>query len=155
MADAGFSSSDLIHLLASHSVARADHVDPTIQAVPFDTTPFTFDTQVFLEVLLKGTGVPFGVNNTDGAEVDSPIPESGEMRLQSDFALARDFRTACAWQSMVDNQALMMSNFQTAMKKLAVVGQNVQKLVDCSDLIPKPPAAVKAHATYAVFQICL
>ena len=53
---------------------------------------------------------------------------------------------------MVDNQALMMFNFQTAMKKLAVVGQNVQKLVDCSDLIPKPPAAVKAHATYVSLQ---
>ena len=90
MADAGFSPEELVHLLASHSVARADHVDPTIQAVPFDSTPFTFDSQIFLEVLLKGVGVPFGVNNTDGAEVDSPLPESNEMRLQSDFALSRD-----------------------------------------------------------------
>ena len=39
------------------------------------------------------------MNNTDGAEVDSPIPQSNEMRLQSDFALARDQRTACEWQS--------------------------------------------------------
>ena len=91
MADGGgFSPAEVIHLLSSHSIARADHVDPTIQAVPFDSTPFTFDTQFFLETLLKGTGVPFGVNNTDGAEVDSPLPESNEMRLQSDFALARD-----------------------------------------------------------------
>ena len=54
-----------------------------------------------VETLLKGTGIPFGVNNTDGAEVDSPLPDSGEMRLQSDFVLARDQRTACEWQSMV------------------------------------------------------
>lgn len=91
MADAGFSPAELIHLLVSHTVARSDTLVPGHQAVPFDSTPFTFDTQIFLEVLLKGVGLPFGVNSsTPGAEVDSPIPESGEMRLQSDFALARD-----------------------------------------------------------------
>lgn len=90
MADGGFTPAELIHLLASHTIARSDTLVPGHQAVPFDTTPFTFDTQIFLEVLLKGVGVPFGVNNTDGAEVDSPIPQSNEMRLQSDFALARD-----------------------------------------------------------------
>ena len=99
MGDGGFTPAELIHLLASHTIARADHVDPTIQAVPFDSTPFTFDTQIFLEVLLKGVGFP-GTNNNTG-EVASPIPRSGEMRLQSDFALARDPRTACEWQSMV------------------------------------------------------
>ena len=40
---------------------------------------------------------------------------------------------------MVANQQLMMSNFATAMKKLAVVGQDVNALVDCSELIPAPP----------------
>lgn len=99
MADAGFSPDDLIHLLASHTIARSDHVDPTIAHVPFDTTPFTFDTQIFLEVLLKGTGFP-GTSGNLG-EVQSPLPAQGEMRLQSDFALARDPRTACTWQSMV------------------------------------------------------
>ena len=102
MADGGFTPAELIHLLASHSIARADHVDPNKEDVPFDTTPFTFDTQIFLEVLLKGVGIPFGVNNTDGAEVDSPIPSAGEMRLQSDFALARDevsqWYTPCSYQ---------------------------------------------------------
>src|ERR1700761_5600356 len=37
---AGFTSDEVVALLASHSIARADHVDPTIQAVPFDSTPF-------------------------------------------------------------------------------------------------------------------
>lgn len=99
MADAGFTPQELVHLLASHTVARADHVDPTLQHVPFDSTPFTFDTQVYLEVLLKGTGYPGTANNT--GEVPSPIPQYGEIRLQSDYALARDSRTACEWQSMV------------------------------------------------------
>lgn len=111
MADGGFTPDELIHLLASHSIARSDTIDPTIQAVPFDTTPFTFDTQVFLEVLLKGTGFPGTANNT--GEVASPLPASGEMRLQSDFALARDPRTACTWQSFVNNQKLMSDSFAT------------------------------------------
>ena len=99
MGDGGFTPAELIHLLASHSVARADHVDPTIHDVPFDSTPFTFDTQIFLEVLLKGVGFPGTANNT--GEVESPIPTSGEMRLQSDFELSRSPVTACEWQSMV------------------------------------------------------
>ena len=40
----------------------------------------------------------------------------------------------------------MMLNFQTAMAKMAVIGQNVAKLVDCSEVIPipKPPVAKPA-----------
>ncbi|THH03507.1 hypothetical protein EW145_g6201 [Phellinidium pouzarii] len=149
-ADAGFTSNEVIHLLASHSVARSDTIVPDHQAVPFDSTPFNFDTQFFLEVLLKGTAVPFNrtTPNTVGGEVDSPLASEGEMRLQSDFALARDPRTACEWQSMVDNQFLMMENFRTAMMKLSVVGQDTRKLVDCSELIPEPKPAVKLHATF-------
>ncbi|THG98528.1 hypothetical protein EW145_g7412, partial [Phellinidium pouzarii] len=107
-------------------------VVPGHQAVHFDSTPFTFDTQFFLEVLLKGTGVPFGINNTDGAEVDSPLPNQGEMWLQSDFALARD------------------SNFFTAMMKLSNVGQDVNSLIDCSELIPSLAVLTKKEATFPV-----
>ncbi|EJD02660.1 manganese peroxidase 3 [Fomitiporia mediterranea MF3/22] len=148
MEDGGFSPAELIHLLASHTIARSDTLVAGHEAVPFDTTPFTFDTQIFLEVLLKGVGVPFGINNTDGAEVDSPIPNSGEMRLQSDFALARDRRTACEWQSMVDNQQLMMNNFKSAMAKLAVVGHNPNNLVDCSEVVPQAKPPVRKPATF-------
>ncbi|EJD00764.1 manganese peroxidase 2 [Fomitiporia mediterranea MF3/22] len=148
MEDAGFSDAETIHLLVSHTIARSDTLVPGHEAVPFDSTPFTFDPQIFLEVLLKGVGVPFGVNNSDGAEVDSPLPASGEMRLQSDFALARSTRTACEWQSMVADQQLMMSNFQSAMAKLAINGHNRNQLVDCSELIPTPIAPVSSAATF-------
>ncbi|KIJ23725.1 class II peroxidase, partial [Sphaerobolus stellatus SS14] len=38
-ADAGnLTPADTIALLSSYSIANADHVDPTIQAVPFDST---------------------------------------------------------------------------------------------------------------------
>lgn len=42
----------------SHSIAAADHVDPTIPGSPFDSTPEIFDTQFFVETLLKGTLFP-------------------------------------------------------------------------------------------------
>ena len=115
-ADAGnFSPQEVVALLASyvipllcnccsqlkhsvsHSVAAADHVDPTIPGTPFDSTPFTFDTQFFVETQLRGTLFP-GTGGNQG-EVESPL--RGEMRLQSDSELARDSRTACEWQSFV------------------------------------------------------
>ena len=85
--------------------------------------------------------------------MESPL--AGEIRLQSDSELARDSRTACAWQSMVsayssppflhgverlinvatDNQAQMVSSFKAAMAKLAVLGQDVSQMVDCSDVV--------------------
>ncbi len=85
-----------------HSIAAADEVDPTIPGTPFDSTPGTFDTQIFVEVLLKGTLFPGFVlfvcisdyillcrcsTGPNQGEVESPL--RGEMRLQSDFALAR------------------------------------------------------------------
>ena len=51
---------------------------------------------------------------------------------------------------MVNNQQLMMSNFQSAMAKLAVVGQNVNSLIDCSDVIPQATPPLGIPATYAL-----
>ncbi|OCH88866.1 manganese-dependent peroxidase [Obba rivulosa] len=155
-ADAGgFSAFEVVSLLASHSVARADKVDATLDAAPFDSTPFTFDTQIFLEVLLKGVGFPGTDNNT--GEVASPLPlgdtstggnDTGEMRLQSDFALARDSRTACFWQGFVDEQDFMSSSFKAAMSKLAILGSNRSDLIDCSAVVPTPKPAVDKPASF-------
>ncbi|KAF7800256.1 hypothetical protein EIP86_011503 [Pleurotus ostreatoroseus] len=171
--DAGnFSPSEVVALLASHSIARADHVDPDLDAAPFDTvsdsfrslsvdrltksvyeqTPFDFDTQIFLEVLLKGVGFPSPNTNNTG-EVSSPLPitngtDVGELRLQSDFALARDERTACAWQGFVNEQEKMSSAFKAAVSKLAVLGHKRQNLVDCSAVVPVPKPATGKPATF-------
>jgi len=148
---ANFTPDEVVALLASHSVARADHVDPRLDAAPFDTTPFTFDTQFFLETLLKGTGFP-GLANNSG-EVESPLPltsgdEVGELRLKSDFLLARDPRTACTWQSFINNPKEMSSAFAKAMLKLSVVGQDRAKLIDCSEAVPVPsPVVTKKGAS--------
>ncbi|KAJ7734165.1 manganese peroxidase 1 [Mycena maculata] len=136
MADAGLSAADTVALLASHSIAGADDIDPTIQGVPFDSTPSVFDTQFFIETLLKGTLFPGTAGNQ--GEVMSPI--AGELRLESDFELARDPRTACLWQANVNNQAHMALAFQQAFAKMQVLGQDVSKMVDCSEVIPIPPS---------------
>ncbi|GJJ15801.1 hypothetical protein Clacol_010079 [Clathrus columnatus] len=162
----GFTPDEVIALLSSHTIARADHVDPTLDAAPFDSTPFTFDTQIFLEVLLKGVGFP-GADGANVGEVESPLPltsgtDVGELRLQSDFALARDPRTACIWQGFVNEQEKMMAAFKAAMAKLAVVAQDVNSLVDCTDVLPPPlppkakPATFPATKTRAdIQQACL
>ncbi|KAJ7796465.1 fungal versatile peroxidase from pleurotus Eryngii [Mycena olivaceomarginata] len=136
MADAGgFTATDVVALLASHSVAGADNVDPTIEGVPFDSTPDLFDTQIFIEVQLRGTQFP-GSEPGQG-EVESAL--AGEMRLQSDHLIARDPATNCAWQSFAGQQTKMQTAFAKAFNKLATIGHNPANLVDCSDVIPNAP----------------
>jgi len=145
-------AADIVALLSSHSIANADFVDPTLQAVPFDSTQNTFDTQFFLEVLLKGTGFPGSSNNT--GEVASPLPlgttaQPGEMRLQSDFVLARDPRTACVWQSFINEQEKMQNAFIEAVDKMSRIGlKNPNSLIDCSVVVPQPVAPVSKPATF-------
>ncbi|KAK0502006.1 manganese peroxidase 1 precursor [Armillaria luteobubalina] len=141
--DAGVTTPQLIALLSSHSVAAADKVDVTIPGTPFDSTPGIFDTQVFIEVQLRGTRFP-GTGGNHG-EVMSPL--AGEMRLQSDHTLARDSRTDCLWQSFANNQARMQTEFKSAMLKLSTLGQDLTQMVDCSEVIPEPLAA-SAHGPH-------
>ncbi|KAJ8473553.1 hypothetical protein ONZ45_g16254 [Pleurotus djamor] len=142
MGDAGLTPVEVVWLLASHSVAAADLVDPTIPGTPFDSTPALFDSQFFIETQLFGTAFP-GTAGNEG-EVQSPL--GGEMRLQSDHLLARDSRTACEWQSMVNNQAKIQGRFTSTMLKMSLFGQDKSKLVDCSDVLPTPPALIgSAH----------
>ncbi|KAF8803333.1 manganese peroxidase 1 [Phlegmacium glaucopus] len=131
-ADAGFSVPEIVALLSSHTIAAADKVDPTIPGTPFDSTVGTFDSQVFLEVLLTGSFFPG--NGSQPGEVLAPL--HGEMRLQSDFLIARDSRTACLWQKNINNQAAMTATFKAAMAKMQVLGQNTQDLIDCSSVVP-------------------
>ncbi|TFK86882.1 class II peroxidase [Polyporus arcularius HHB13444] len=138
----GFTPEEVVALLGSHTIAAADHVDPSIPGTPFDSTPELFDTQFFIETQLRGTLFP-GTGGNQG-EVESPL--RGELRLQSDSELARDSRTACEWQSFVNNQAKLQSAFAAAFRKMTILGHDEGSLVDCSDVVPTPPApASQAH----------
>ena len=112
MKDAGFSPTDLVNLLISHTVARSDTLVEDRAAVPFDSTPFTFDSQVFLEVLLQGNeSLPASAGQADSQKPNA-LAAQGEIRLQSDFAIARAPESACAWQDLINNQNLLQVNFR-------------------------------------------
>ncbi|KAI5121583.1 hypothetical protein M0805_009454 [Coniferiporia weirii] len=115
--EVGFSPDEVVALLASHSVAALDGAAGAGHGLPFDSTPDKFDSQFFVETQLNTT-----------------LP--GEVRIQSDGALARDSRTACTWQGFVSNEDGMRTAFRDALIKLSVVQQNVSDLIDCSEVLP-------------------
>ncbi|KAF8904625.1 heme peroxidase [Mucidula mucida] len=126
--------------MKSHSVAAQDGVDPvrnvyrSVPGSPFDSTPDTFDSQFYVETLLKGTAFPG--DGRDAGGVESPL--AGEFRLTSDFELARDKRTSCEWQTQIADHNKMMNNFKKAMAKMAILGHDRKDLIDCSEVIPVP-----------------
>ena len=87
-------------------------------------------------------------------EVESPLP--GEIRLQSDYNIARDSRTACEWQSFVgmsstvlfpckyltrtavDDQQKLQESFGFIFTMLSTLGHDMNDMIDCSDVIPTP-----------------
>ncbi|KAF9548369.1 manganese peroxidase 3 [Agrocybe pediades] len=130
----GFTTEETVAVIGgSHSIAGADDVVPNEEGIPFDQTPDIFDTQIFVDVQLRGTLFP-GQGNTQG-EVETAVP--GTVRLQSDHLLARDSATNCFWQSFANNQAKLASTFGQAVFKLSLLGQTQSKLIDCSEVIPK------------------
>ncbi|KAI0356396.1 lignin peroxidase isozyme LP7 [Trametes cingulata] len=131
-----------VWLLTAHTIAASDHLDETIPGTPMDSTPHIWDTQFFIETQLRGTAFP-GKGGNHG-EVMSPL--KGEIRLQTDHLLARDSRTACEWQSFVNNQQKAQDMFAFVFHDLSMLGQNPDTLIDCSELIPQPaPVIGKAH----------
>ncbi|OSX59886.1 hypothetical protein POSPLADRAFT_1149890, partial [Postia placenta MAD-698-R-SB12] len=131
MSDAGFTPDDTVALLAAHSVAVQNTVDPTIPDTPLDSTPELFDTQFYLETLLRGTTYPGTGRNTAGVK----SPSKHLFRLASDAAIARDARTACRWQSFAHDQEALRTSFRNAMLKLA--NQGFEGLINCSFIIPE------------------
>ncbi|KAJ7915393.1 fungal versatile peroxidase from pleurotus Eryngii [Mycena leptocephala] len=119
----------LIH--QSHTIAAADHVT---LCTPFDSTRGIFDTQLSIETQLRGILVP--------GFVLSPL--EGMIRRETDSKVYS--RTACGWQSFATNQAKLQPSFRAAMAKMAVIGQNMKTMIDCSNVIPVPkPVVGKPH----------
>ncbi|KAJ7267182.1 manganese peroxidase 3, partial [Mycena rebaudengoi] len=139
--EVGFSPAEVVALLASHTIAAADHVDETIPGTPFDSTPGVFDTQLFIEVQLRGLAFP----GAGGHPGENTSPLGGEMRINSDAQVSYS-RTACEWQSFATNQSKLQTAFRAAFAKMALIGQTRANLIDCSDVIPIPRAVTtKPH----------
>ncbi|PPQ86010.1 hypothetical protein CVT26_012539 [Gymnopilus dilepis] len=130
----GFSPSEVVSLLAAHSIATASDIDSIVPGTPLDSTPFIFDTQLYIEVALRG--FLFTSTGENQGEVGSAV--QGVLRLESDHNLARDSRTNCFWQSLASNQTAMQAQFAAAWFKLSLSGHNATSLTDCSDVIPTP-----------------
>ncbi|KDR73358.1 hypothetical protein GALMADRAFT_101039 [Galerina marginata CBS 339.88] len=129
----GFTVPEIVAIIGgSHSIAGADDIVPNQQGVPFDQTPDVFDSQIFVDVQLRGT--LFTGQGGQQGEVQSAV--QGLVRLQSDHLLARDSATNCEWQSNVNNHAKLVSNFASGVQKLALLGQVKSQLTDCSEVIP-------------------
>ncbi|KAJ7652404.1 putative peroxidase, partial [Mycena polygramma] len=140
--DAGLMPTELVALLASHSIGVQEHVDPSIENTPFDTTPGVFDTAFYKEVLRPGMHYPGkgprDGNRTRSGEVPAPDTKPPIFRLQSDYALSRDPRTEEEWKvySEPSTQLLMTARFAAAMARMALIGQDPVNLVDCSGVVP-------------------
>ncbi|TFK65299.1 heme peroxidase [Pluteus cervinus] len=112
--------------------------------VTFNATELTFEANDGLDDVIADVG-PFFLKHQDQITSGDLYGElmtavNGTLRLQSDFEIAHDPRTACTWQEFATNQPLMASKFGPAVLKLSFLGQDPEKLTDCSELIPQPPA---------------
>jgi cytochrome c peroxidase len=137
----GFSAQQVITLLGSHTAAGQNLVDPDFNGSPFDSTPFIWDNQVFLEVLLAPT---VGAPATSGGQLQA----TQVMRLNSDSAFARDSRTACFWQQFVDNHDVLVQQFSEQMFRIGLIGQNENELIDCSEVIPAEAVALTTPTAF-------
>lgn len=136
MEDAGFSANELVALLASHSVGTQKSVDPSVPGLSLDSTPGVFDNQFFVDTLLRGTVFPGQATIPGEAQSFS----NHTFRLRTDHQLARDPRTACAWQIFANDADAMKGAYRAAMIKVATLGQAVDSMHDCSHVIPIPAA---------------
>ncbi|KAI0743420.1 heme peroxidase [Daedaleopsis nitida] len=122
-------------LILDHSIqfAGAPRVDflsaartpPALRPTTWSPSP-----SFFIEMQLRGQTFP-GQSGVHGT-VTSPL--RGEMRLQSDHLLARNWRTACEWQSFTrtNDQEKFAETFPDVFNRLAVLGVDPNSLVDCS-----------------------
>jgi len=131
MGPSGFSAQQAVVLIGAHTAGDQSFVDLNNQNQPFDSTPFIWDSQVFLEVLLQ-QDLATGAQILPGGN----LQQTGVFRLASDRLFATDSRTACFWQQFVGNHEVFISQFEQFMFQLGTVGQNVNSLVDCSDVLP-------------------
>ncbi len=117
-ADKGFSSSELVALVGSHSTAKALKQPNFPAFTPQDTTPEIWDVKFYNETLQEQ-------------------PLAGTGRFQSDSVLARDSRTSQDWISFANSQGKWTSAYAAAHTKMSLLGFNRADLVDCTEALPR------------------
>jgi hypothetical protein len=103
----GFSSTELVALVGTHSAAK------NLAGVPLDTTVDDLDVKFYSET-------------QDG---------TAPARINSDVALANSYITRSTWSGFAASQFSWQAVFVPAMEKLAVIGNDEATLTDCSAII--------------------
>ncbi|KAJ3218292.1 hypothetical protein HK099_005121, partial [Clydaea vesicula] len=119
---AGLTKRELVALLGSHSCGKrfgASFIpDNNSAGLPFDSSPKSFDTKFYKEVLL-------------------PSPVVGTQRLPSDRLVATDESTKQDWLEFSENLTTFQKEFSDAFFKMGLLGQLHNTLADCTEILPK------------------
>ncbi|KAL1653949.1 hypothetical protein SLS61_003350 [Didymella pomorum] len=111
----GFSGDDVVALMGTHSVAVQVNDDPAQAGKSLDSTPSIYDLKFYQETL------------------DGTAPYS----LQSDKGLANNTETKKRWKEFADGDTSKWNTaFTDAWNRFAVIGNDVDSLQDCSNIIP-------------------
>ncbi|KAF8491642.1 heme peroxidase [Gautieria morchelliformis] len=86
----GFLPTDVIALLASHTIVRSEHINPTIEKVPLNSTPFDIESHFLIAVVVSRTACTWqGFINIDCSNViPIPVPAYPAMKTQADIQQA-------------------------------------------------------------------
>jgi hypothetical protein len=154
----GFSAKDVVALMGTHSVAVQVNDDPAQAGKSLDSTPSVYDMTYYKET--KDGTAPYSLQSdrllSNSSQVSLsfhlpifPFTFSSYSRLKhlTNF----DSQTADTWSSFADDADAWNSAFTDAWNRFAVIGNKVDKLQDCSSLIPASSASKKRQAAVARF----
>ncbi|KAF2730952.1 ligninase LG6 precursor [Polyplosphaeria fusca] len=113
-ASVGLSANDVVALVGAHTTGKQFFDDPAQAGASFDTSPSVWDVTFYGETL-SGTA-PY--------------------TLQSDKELSKDSRTSDEWTKFSISQSGWAASFVSAMNRFGVVGNDVDSLTDCSNMLP-------------------
>ncbi|KAJ6537272.1 heme peroxidase [Mycena vulgaris] len=116
-ADMGFTVRDLVALIGAHSSGKQRFVNPAVANSSFDTTVDIWDVRFYAETAL-------------------PTNPQGVLKLNSDVNLAHNGSTTHEFLRFINNQEDWDEDYRAAHEKMSLLGQDVTKLTDCSEIMP-------------------
>ncbi|KAF7366184.1 Peroxidase [Mycena venus] len=117
-ADMGISSRSMIALIGAHTTGKQRFVNTTLANSSFDTTVDIWDTRFYTQ--------------TSEPTIDLP----GTFKLDSDVAFASDPTTSGDFNRFIGAQSIWQSDYIAAHEQMSLLGQNVDDLTDCSEMLP-------------------
>ena len=113
-ASKGFSATDLVALVGSHTAAKQKSTVPASAGAALDSTPGEWDTSFYQETL------------------DSDAP----FTIQADKSLSENTGASGEWKRFANSQAQWSAAFVPAMVKMSMLGVDQTNLIDCTGALP-------------------